>query len=104
MRTLPMLALAGVAAAVMIAPARAQVTGKFVVTPYVGGYIPSADLARFPFLGRPDLSAKHQSAAAYGANASYWLNGRMAIEGGLLYSASNLEGTLVGTEIGPAER
>ena len=99
MSTVRIVALAGVVAAAMVAPApaRAQLAGKFVVTPYVGAYLPSTDIAKVN-LAVPgtslDAGLKHQTAAAFGANASYWLNDRFAIEGGVLYSSSDLKGTV----------
>jgi outer membrane protein W len=104
MSTVRIVALAGVAAAIVaVAPARAQLGGKFVVTPYVGAYLPSADIIKVNLAGggsAVDASAKHQSAAAFGANASYWLNDRFAIEGGFLYAGSDLKGTLALNESG----
>ena len=90
MSTVRMLALASVVAAAAASPAGAQLAGKFVVTPYVGAYMPSTDLAHFTGVA-DGFAAKQNSAAAFGANASYWVNDRMAIEGGLLYSGSHLK-------------
>ena len=88
--------LTGTIAAAMVVsvPARAQLGGKFVVTPYVGAYLPSTDIAKVN-LAVPgsslDASLKHQASAAFGANASYWINDRFAIEGGVLYSRSDVK-------------
>jgi outer membrane protein W len=105
MRTVRIVALAGVVAAAMVAPApaRAQLAGKFVVTPYVGAYVPSTDIAKVNLAAGGsaiDAAVKHQAAAAFGANASYWLNDRFAIEGGLLYANSDLKGTMALNESG----
>jgi len=105
MSTVRFVTLAGVLAAAMITPAQArgQLSGKFVVTPYVGAYLPSTDLARINVgAGANFVNAaiKHQSTAAFGANASYWLNDRFAIEGGLLYANTDLKGSMLTNENG----
>jgi outer membrane protein W len=103
MSTVRMLALASVVAVAAVAPARAQLAGKFVVTPYVGAYMPSTDIGRLTTTseGTPvTLAAKHKTAVGLGANASYWLNDRMAIEGGFLYAGSNLKSTASGSQGG----
>jgi outer membrane protein W len=102
MKTVRMLGLAGIVAVAAAAPASvgAQLAGKFIVTPYVGAYMPSTDLGRLSttFGGAPvNLAGKQRTAIALGTNASYWLNDRFAIEGGFLYSGSDFKGT--GAEI-----
>ena len=99
MRTHPFVRLASVAGAIAVVPtlASAQLAGRVVVTPYVGAYLPTDHVAR---IGRlPDgtsltFDAKHQNAAAFGANIRYGLNDHLAIEGGSAYTASGLRSTL----------
>jgi len=90
MSTVRMLALASVVAVAAASPARAQLAGKFIVTPYVGAYMPSTDVGRFTGTAA-GFTVKQKTAPALGANLSYWLNDRMAIEGGALYSGSDVK-------------
>ena len=96
MRTAQLRRLASLVAAVVIGPslASAQLSGAVIVTPYVGVYTPTNDVARLG-LGSGgtsvNIAAKHQSAAAFGANLSYWLNDRFGLEGGAVYSGSHLK-------------
>jgi hypothetical protein len=88
--------MASLAAAVVIGPtlASAQLSGAVIVTPYVGVYTPTNDVARLGLASggtSASLAAKHQSAAAFGANISYWLNDRFGLEGGAVYSGSHLK-------------
>ena len=99
MRVHPFFRLASLAGAIAIVPslASAQLAGRVVVTPYVGAYLPTDHVAR---IGRmPDgstftVDAKQQTALAFGANVSYWLNDHLAIEGGSAYTASGLRSTV----------
>jgi outer membrane protein W len=105
MRTVRFVALAGVVAAAVIAPAtaRGQLAGKFVVTPYVGAYLPTNDVAKVGLAGSGmsvDAALKHEAAGAFGVNASYWLNDRLAVEGGVLYAGSHLKGSLLTNDNG----
>jgi hypothetical protein len=96
MRRTNLCRMASLAAAVVIGPtlASAQLSGAVIVTPYVGIYTPTNDVARAGFAtvgSSATLAARHQSAAAFGANLSYWLNDRFGIEGGAVYSGSHLK-------------
>ena len=97
--------LATLAGAIAIVPtiASAQLGGKFVLTPYVGVYSPANDIAKMD-VGSSQLgarvSAKHESAAAYGANVSYWMTDHWAFELGGTYSGSALRSS--GTISDPA--
>jgi hypothetical protein len=107
MSTVRMLALAGIVAVAAITPAqsRAQLAGKLVVTPYVGAFMPSTEIGRLTTTvdGVPvTLSGKQKVAAAFGTNASYWLNDRFAIEGGFLYSGSDFKTTGLASQNGLA--
>lgn len=100
MNILRTVALGSVVAITTIVPAgaRAQLGGALVFTPYVGVYAPSNDIGRMLVTapgGSAEAWARHQSAAAFGANASYWMTDHMAIEGGLVYSSSDLKGTVL---------
>lgn len=95
MRRAQLYGVASLAGAIVIGPTRAsaQLSGAVVVTPYVGLYTPTNDVARLGLVtGGTSASviARHQSAAAYGANLSYWLNDRFGIEGGAVYSGSHV--------------
>ena len=90
-------AASALAAFVMLSPlALAAQTGRIVLTPYAAVYAPANDVARLD-LGTGGVSAvltaKHKSAFAYGANASYWLSERAAIEVGAAYAMSDLHYT-----------
>jgi hypothetical protein len=90
--------LAGLAGAIAIVPvvASAQLGGGIVFTPYVGVYAPANNLVKAA-AGSSALSArvsaKHQSAALFGANASYWMTDRFALEVGGAYTKSGLHTT-----------
>jgi hypothetical protein len=91
-----LLALAASSALAVLTPARvpAQLAGKFVVTPYVGAYVPSADLVRGSLaVGGVSaaVSARHQASVAFGTTGSFWVTDRVGLEGGLLYSKSDLK-------------
>ena len=90
-----MLALAASVLAVLAASrATAQLAGKFVLTPYVGAYVPSADLVRSTFdIGGVSaaISARHRASAAFGTTGSFWVTDRVGLEGGLVYSSSSLK-------------
>jgi len=89
-----MLALAASVLAVL-APARApaQLAGKFVLTPYVGAYVPSVDLVKSTIVSgdlTTAVSARHRASAAFGTTGSFWVTDRVGLEGGLVYSSSSL--------------
>jgi hypothetical protein len=72
----------------------AQPTKRFVLTPYVGLFAPSTNLSSSgaSALGlSASASMKQQAAFAFGANASYWVNDRVALELGGAYAASDLK-------------
>ena len=78
--------------------------GSLVITPYVGVYATATDVMK-EGATTAGLSvaanAKHQTAAAYGLNASYWLTERVGVELGGAYSSSQLEGTMTATGFSP---
>jgi hypothetical protein len=91
-----MMGVVAFATAVILAPATmpAQIAGKFIVTPYVGAYVPSTDLARTSVSAggvSVDAFARHQSAVAFGTTGSFWITDRVGMEGGLVYSSSALK-------------
>jgi hypothetical protein len=95
MRSHPFFRLASLAGALGIVPslASAQLAGAVVVTPYIGAYTPTNQIAATsltPLGTSLNVDAKHRTAAAFGANVSYWINDRFAIEGGGIYTASDL--------------
>lgn len=96
MRAHPFFRLASLAGAIAVVPslASAQLAGGVVVTPYIGVYTPTNQIARTgstPQGASLTADAKHQAAAAFGANVSYWFTDRFAIEGGGVYTSSNLK-------------
>ena len=87
-----MLALAASGVLAVLAPARApaQLAGKFIFTPYVGAYVPSADLVSGS-LTSADVSARQRASVAFGTTGSFWVTNRIGMEGGLVYSGSELK-------------
>lgn len=76
--------------------AAAQLAGSVVVTPYVGVFSPSSNIGAISasYAGTTaNLKFKQQTAAAFGANVSYWLNDRFALEGGAAFVGSDLKAT-----------
>lgn len=105
MRIIKLLQVTRVAGLAIIVPglAAAQLAGSVVVTPYVGLYTPSTNLGDISASAggnAASLKFKHQTAAAFGANVSYWFNERFALEGGAAYVASDLKGTAALNELG----
>ena len=84
-------------------PAVAQLSGRVVITPYAGAFLPSNDIVRENF-SAPGVTAsvnvRHEAAFASGANASYWVTDRFAIELGGLYSWTKIKGNGLVNEIG----
>lgn len=78
----------------------AQSTGRVIFTPYVGVFVPSSDVG---VLSRPLAGAQlrgrveHRTAPAFGANMSYWLTDRAAVELSGLYTASDVRGMVAAT-------
>jgi hypothetical protein len=76
---------------------------EFVLTPLVGVYVPTSDIARSTILdGERSVtsSLRQRAAVIYGGTLSYWLTGRVAIEGSTLYSSSRLEASVRSTQPG----
>ena len=67
------------AIAVFPTVASTQLAGSVVFTPYAGAYVPANDIAS---AFSSQVVAKQKAASVFGANLSYWLNERMAVEGG----------------------
>ncbi|MFN8581197.1 MAG: hypothetical protein U0163_09510 [Gemmatimonadaceae bacterium] len=87
------LLLAG-AFALIAAPVAAQNAGRIVLTPFIGGYVPSGNVGTFETTeeGTTITSrAKHQSTFTIGGTGSYWLNDRWAIEAGVAYTPSDVK-------------
>ncbi|HEX8726153.1 MAG TPA: hypothetical protein VF737_12270 [Gemmatimonadaceae bacterium] len=102
MRGTRIISLATLAAIVALSPVpgRAQLAGRIVVTPYVGAYVPTADLGRLTETSgglTATAAVKQLTAGAAGMNVSYWLNSRFAIEAGALYSSSKAEARFAAT-------
>lgn len=102
---------AGAATLLAIAPhigmAQTTLSNGIIVTPYVGLYMPSADVARAGATGSGTImtaALKHEVAPVFGATASYWLSDRVGIEAGGAYSTSGLKGSVSGTGIGSASQ
>lgn len=70
----------------------AQARDTWVVTPYAGVYLPSANLARFDG-GGAHVKMRQENAAALGANLNYWFAERMSVEFGGLYTWSHAKGS-----------
>lgn len=99
METIRLLTRVSVTTLLVLTPqmATAQLAGRLVLTPYVGAYVPSNDVAKVGLSSSSismAASLKHESGFAYGANASYWLTDRFAIEAGGLYATSDLRGSV----------
>lgn len=78
----------------------AQSTDRVIFTPYVGVFVPSTEVG---VLSRPIAGAElrgrveQRTAPAYGANMSYWITDRMAVELSGLYTASDVRGVVTAT-------
>jgi len=99
------LSLHAVAALLLMMPPRSASAQahEFVFTPLVGLYAPTGDIAKSTTSnGQTTVtsSLRHRAAVIYGATLSYWLNGRVAIEGSSLYSPSRLAASMTGAEGG----
>jgi hypothetical protein len=78
-------------------------THEFVFTPLVGIYAPTTNVAKSTISdGQMSVtsSLRQRAAVIYGGTLSYWLNGRVAIEGSTLYSHSHLEASMTAAEGG----
>jgi outer membrane protein W len=83
--------------------AQAQLAGKFVFTPYAGVFVPSSDLGRLTVNeagSAATLSTRQQTAVALGSTGSFWITDRVALEGGVVYSGSDLKGKSLLNETG----
>ena len=81
MKKTRMATLLMIASAAVVAPANApaQLAGKFIVTPYVGAYVPSADLVQTSLAAQgvsAAISARHRSSLAFGTTGSFWMTAR----------------------------
>ena len=86
---------AGLALLFAVPPAMAQLSGRVVVTPYVGAYLPTNSIIRGRFTApgtTVSMNARHDGAVATGVNVSYWMTDRFAIEAGGLYSSGDIKG------------
>ena len=90
MRSTRFLSVATMMGAIAVLPtvASAQLAGSVVFTPYAGAYAPANDIAS-AFSSR--VVAKQKAASVFGANLSYWLNDRVAVEGGAAYAKSDIK-------------
>ena len=80
------------AALAVAIPAQGQGLGNWIFTPYVGAYVPTADLARVNLADASDFvnaKFKHDNAIALGGNLSYWFAERMGVEFGGAYAWSD---------------
>ena len=60
-----------------------QLAGSVVFTPFAGAYVPANDVAKVIAPSSAlAAAARQKSASAFGGNLSYWLNERVAVEGG----------------------
>ena len=90
------LRLFGLTAAVAVAPgaiAAQQIGGGIIVTPYMGVYVPTNDIAAVAVSeGGSSLrsSIKHQTALVSGLNVSYWLSNHLGVEAGGAYTKSGI--------------
>lgn len=69
-----------------------EMSGKWVVTPYAGVYLPTTDLAVINAADvgtTANITLKHQTGFAFGGNVSYWIAPRTAIELGGVYAISD---------------
>lgn len=98
MSTARLVLTAGVVAALaMPGAASAQLTGNVIFTPYVGAFVPTSDLAATTLVDEGltgKFRGKQQPGMAFGANGSYWLNERVGIELGALYTSSKFKGSV----------
>ena len=83
-------------ALLLAAPAlAAQLSGRVVITPYLGAYLPTNTIIRGEFTApgtTASLHARHDGSVATGANVSYWMNERFAFEIGGLYTSGHIKG------------
>jgi hypothetical protein len=96
MRATRFLHAATIMGAIALIPrvASPQLAGSVVFTPFAGAYVPANDLAKViapsSTLGA-SAAARQKSASAFGGNLSYWLNERVAVEGGAVYAKSDIK-------------
>lgn len=75
-------------------PAVSQTMHRLVVTPYVGAYMPAADVGRASVSENgtsAEFALRHKNTLALGGTASYWLSDRWAVEVGAAYSATDVK-------------
>ena len=80
----------------------AQAAKRWVITPYAGVYVPTANLLKFDAASggqSASLAVEQKTAFALGANASYWFSERTALElgGAYAFSDAKASATLAGT-------
>lgn len=71
-----------------VAPAAAQGIG---VTPYVGGYVPLAEV-----IDDAGGTAEHEVGVVFGARVGRWWPGGLGVEGGLAYALSDVSAAVPG--------
>lgn len=90
MRSTRFLFVATIVGAIGLFPngASPQLAGSVVFTPYAGAFAPANQLANGL---SSQVVGRQKASSAFGANLSYWLNERMAIEGGAAYAMSDIK-------------
>lgn len=76
--------------AITAAAARPLAAQKFEVTPFLGVYVPTADVIK-ETAGGITVTAKHGTAILFGARATYWTSPTVGLEGSLGYTSSSVE-------------
>lgn len=82
------------AALAVAVPAQGQGYGTWVFTPYIGAYVPTADLTKFTSTDGGEAligKVKHDAGVALGGNLSYWFAERMGVEFGGAYAWSHAD-------------
>jgi hypothetical protein len=95
-----------IAAAVGLAPCTggAQILDRVTVTPYIGWYTPVSTLGTLGQTGAAGgfvRRIEQRSELALGANASYWITRRVALELGGMFVASDVRSTMRVAGSGP---
>lgn len=95
------------AALVGLAPCagEAQILDRITVTPYIGWYTPVSSLGTMGETGEVGgilRKLEQRPELAMGANASYWINRRVAIELGGMFAASDVRSTVLVSASNPA--
>jgi hypothetical protein len=95
------------AALVGLAPCvgEAQILDRITLTPYIGWYTPVSSLGAMGETGEAGgvlRKLEQRPELAMGANASYWLNRRVAIELGGMFVPSDVKSTVLESGANPA--